>query len=334
MGNFFLKTAKKLHEHFPIFLSSSTEEFEWSTPKRKGCKQKIPILESDEEAGNNTGTLVRYDDIDHTLVPERDLDATLKDDRTLVRGNNNSLAENLGTMVINSDSEDESTMKTEVPQLRGIATAHVYPGFRNGAGNRRTEAALPDETATYHGRYGSKAEKTAELLMNEQVYLKELMVESVFVHNGSTVVEDHWEILHKELNDPDIEAERSLCQEKIPFNTDGKNKPAKMPASFGQLVMGPPGSGKSTYCKEIAEFLKSLGREVVIVNIDPANDELIYEAAVDVSDLITVEDVMTHKNLGPNGGLIYSIEYLEKNFIWFHESLSKFKGKGQIEKVK
>ncbi|BES94992.1 unnamed protein product [Nesidiocoris tenuis] len=111
-----------------------------------------------------------------------------------------------------------------------------------------------------------------------------------------------------------------------------------MPASFGQLVMGPPGSGKSTYCKEIAEFLKSLGREVVIVNIDPANDELIYEAAVDVSDLITVEDVMTHKNLGPNGGLIYSIEYLEKNFIWFHESLSKFKGKyfifdcpGQIE---
>ncbi|BES94996.1 serine threonine-protein kinase [Nesidiocoris tenuis] len=73
--------------------------------------QKQTTTDSDEEAGNNTGTLVRYDDIDHTLVPERDLDATLKDDRTLVRGNNNSLAENLGTMVINSDSEDESTMK-------------------------------------------------------------------------------------------------------------------------------------------------------------------------------------------------------------------------------
>ncbi|KAF6210459.1 hypothetical protein GE061_013565 [Apolygus lucorum] len=70
--------------------------------------QKHATTDSDEEAGNNTGTLVRYED--HTLVPERDLSGTLKEDKTLVRGNN-SLAENLGTMVINSDSEDESTMK-------------------------------------------------------------------------------------------------------------------------------------------------------------------------------------------------------------------------------
>lgn len=44
-------------------------------------------------------------------MPDRDL--TMKEDKTLVssRGNN-SLAENLGTMVINSDTEDESTMKS------------------------------------------------------------------------------------------------------------------------------------------------------------------------------------------------------------------------------
>ncbi|KAF6210422.1 hypothetical protein GE061_013528 [Apolygus lucorum] len=111
-----------------------------------------------------------------------------------------------------------------------------------------------------------------------------------------------------------------------------------MPTNFGQLVMGPPGCGKSTYCKEMAEFLRNLGRNVVLVNIDPANDVLIYEASVDVSNLVTVEDVMNHKQLGPNGGLIYSIEYLEENFVWFHEQLSKFKGSyfifdcpGQIE---
>lgn len=69
---------------------------------------KQTITDSEEE-GNN-GTLVRYEDMDKTLVPERDPEGTLKGDKTLVRGTN-SLAEGLGTMVINSDTEDESTMK-------------------------------------------------------------------------------------------------------------------------------------------------------------------------------------------------------------------------------
>ncbi|KAK9507664.1 hypothetical protein O3M35_007471 [Rhynocoris fuscipes] len=66
--------------------------------------------DSDDEGGQNNGTLVRYDTDSATLVPDRDL--TMREDKTLVgsRGNN-SLAENLGTMVINSDTEDESTMK-------------------------------------------------------------------------------------------------------------------------------------------------------------------------------------------------------------------------------
>jgi predicted PilT family ATPase len=40
---------------------------------------------------------------------------------------------------------------------------------------------------------------------------------------------------------------------------------------FGQLVVGPPGSGKTTYCKNMAEFLESLGRKVVIINIGQRN---------------------------------------------------------------
>ncbi|XP_014259773.1 serine/threonine-protein kinase 3 isoform X2 [Cimex lectularius] len=72
---------------------------------------KQAVTDSDDEGGNNSGTLVHYDDVDSaTLVPDRDLDGTLKSDKTLVKGNN-SLAEGLGTMVINSDTEDESTMK-------------------------------------------------------------------------------------------------------------------------------------------------------------------------------------------------------------------------------
>nr|CAD7434565.1 unnamed protein product [Timema monikensis] len=42
---------------------------------------------------------------------------------------------------------------------------------------------------------------------------------------------------------------------------------AAMTSVFGQLVVGPPGSGKTTYCHAIGEYLKSIGRKVAIVNI-------------------------------------------------------------------
>ena len=72
--------------------------------------------------------------------------------------------------------------------------------------------------------------------------------------------------------------------------------------SFGQLVIGPPGSGKTTYCTGMQQFLQSLGRKVSIVNLDPANDALPYKAAVDISELITLENTLNDLELGPNGG--------------------------------
>ena len=50
-----------------------------------------------------------------------------------------------------------------------------------------------------------------------------------------------------------------------------------------------------------------------------------FSCDVNITDLITVEDVMTHLNLGPNGGLIYCMEHLEKNIDWLKERLSPFK---------
>lgn len=93
---------------------------------------------------------------------------------------------------------------------------------------------------------------------------------------------------------------------------------------FGQLVIGPPGSGKSTYCKAMKEFLTALGRKVVIVNLDPANEALPYECSVDVSELITLQDVMDRLHLGPNGSLIYCMEYLEKNLEWLKGRLEGY----------
>ncbi|KAE8748434.1 hypothetical protein FOCC_FOCC004866 [Frankliniella occidentalis] len=95
--------------------------------------------------------------------------------------------------------------------------------------------------------------------------------------------------------------------------------------TFGQLVIGPPGSGKTTYSKAMSTFLESIGRKVIVVNVDPANDDLCYKAAIDVSELITVQDAMLHMHLGPNGGLVYSMEYLLQNIDWFLQKLAKYR---------
>ena len=36
--------------------------------------------------------------------------------------------------------------------------------------------------------------------------------------------------------------------------------------------MGPPGSGKTTFCAGMQQYLRLLGRDASVVNLDPANE--------------------------------------------------------------
>ncbi|PIA18851.1 Gpn2 protein [Coemansia reversa NRRL 1564] len=93
---------------------------------------------------------------------------------------------------------------------------------------------------------------------------------------------------------------------------------------FGQVVVGPPGSGKTTYCHGMQQFLNALGRKTIVVNLDPANGNTPYSSAVNIEDLITLQDAMEEYQLGPNGGMVYCMEYLEKNMGWLGEKLKPF----------
>lgn len=90
---------------------------------------------------------------------------------------------------------------------------------------------------------------------------------------------------------------------------------------FGQIVVGPPGSGKSTYCKFICENFRQLGRNAKIINLDPANDCLPYKPAIDITELINVETVMEKGKCGPNGAMIYCIETLNENYGWLYDKI-------------
>ncbi|POM77132.1 GPN-loop GTPase, partial [Phytophthora palmivora] len=113
-----------------------------------------------------------------------------------------------------------------------------------------------------------------------------------------------------------------------------------------QMVMGPAGTGKSTYCNNMHEFCAASGRMTYVVNLDPAADQFDYPVAfapvhltsfvLDIRDLISVEDVMEELGYGPNGGLIYCMEiedmltddandrYLVQNLDWLQDLLGEY----------
>mgnify|MGYP006079215045 CR=1 FL=1 len=93
---------------------------------------------------------------------------------------------------------------------------------------------------------------------------------------------------------------------------------------FVQLVMGPAGVGKSTYCKTIQDHCAASKRTMCVANLDPAAENFDYSCAFDVRDLINLEDVMEEFGLGPNGGLVYCMEFLMQNNEWLKDQLDQF----------
>jgi len=84
--------------------------------------------------------------------------------------------------------------------------------------------------------------------------------------------------------------------------------------------------------------MTGIQRDVAVINLDPANDTTPYTCDADIRDLIKLDEVMEDLELGPNGGLVYCIEYLAKNTTWLKEALNKCKGSyiildlpGQVE---
>lgn len=121
--------------------------------------------------------------------------------------------------------------------------------------------------------------------------------------------------------------------------------------------MGTAGAGKSTYCDgsefrsrkchiqkklivwiTVQQFMGAIGRKCSVVNLDPANDHTSYTCALDVRDLVKLEEIMEDDELGPNGGILYAMEELEHNIDWLENGLSSlgedyviFDCPGQVE---
>eukprot|EP00095_Tigriopus_kingsejongensis_P004475 maker-scaffold168_size293125-snap-gene-1.74 protein:Tk04475 transcript:maker-scaffold168_size293125-snap-gene-1.74-mRNA-1 annotation:"hypothetical protein KGM_08614" len=109
---------------------------------------------------------------------------------------------------------------------------------------------------------------------------------------------------------------------------------------YGQVVLGPAGSGKSHYCSRLVESVNVRGRSMHVVNLDPAAEHFDYAPLADIRDLIQLDDVMEDGELkfGPNGGLVFCLEFLLENISWLEDILTEveddyilFDCPGQIE---
>lgn len=85
-------------------------------------------------------------------------------------------------------------------------------------------------------------------------------------------------------------------------------------SAFRLFVMGPAGSGKSSFVAAFAEWLESYEIPYLTVNLDPAAEYTPYTPDVDVRVYVTAREVMEEYKLGPNGAIIASVD-LMLNFI-------------------
>lgn len=71
------------------------------------------------------------------------------------------------------------------------------------------------------------------------------------------------------------------------------------------LITGTAGSGKSTFTRTYADYLRERSEDVKVVNLDPGSDLL---SDWDIRRYVRVEEVQRRNKLGLNGALLRSME--------------------------
>merc|ERR1719158_2420343 len=74
------------------------------------------------------------------------------------------------------------------------------------------------------------------------------------------------------------------------------------------------GSGKTTFVQRLTSHLHSKGSPPYVVNLDPACREVPYPANIDIRDTVNYKQVMKQYKLGPNGGIVTSLNLFATKF--------------------
>eukprot|EP00475_Leptophrys_vorax_P026235 TRINITY_DN3690_c0_g1_i1.p1 TRINITY_DN3690_c0_g1~~TRINITY_DN3690_c0_g1_i1.p1 ORF type:complete len:335 (-),score=84.49 TRINITY_DN3690_c0_g1_i1:32-1036(-) len=80
------------------------------------------------------------------------------------------------------------------------------------------------------------------------------------------------------------------------------------------LVIGMAGSGKTTLMQRLQVDLQEHNCASYFINLDPAVGKIGYEPNIDIRDTVSYKDVMQTYGLGPNGGILTSMNLFATRF--------------------
>ncbi|KAI4344763.1 hypothetical protein L6164_011954 [Bauhinia variegata] len=80
------------------------------------------------------------------------------------------------------------------------------------------------------------------------------------------------------------------------------------------IVVGMAGSGKTTFLHRLVTHTVLSNIRGYVINLDPAVMTLPYGANIDIRDTIRYKEVMKQFNLGPNGGILTSLNLFATKF--------------------
>lgn len=87
------------------------------------------------------------------------------------------------------------------------------------------------------------------------------------------------------------------------------------------IVLGMAGTGKTTFVQRLVGHLHAKkvknpeqNKAPYVINLDPACHEVPYPANVDIRDTVNYKEVMKQYKLGPNGGIVTSLNLFSTKF--------------------
>ncbi|KAM7424763.1 hypothetical protein PAMA_000900 [Pampus argenteus] len=117
-------------------------------------------------------------------------------------------------------------------------------------------------------------------------------------------------------------AQRSVAEQLL---TENRERPAAAegsgtPAAAARdkpvclIVLGMAGSGKTTFVQRLTAHLHSHKSPPYVINLDPAVHEVPFPANIDIRDTVNYKEVMKQYGLGPNGGIVTSLNLFATRF--------------------
>ena len=80
------------------------------------------------------------------------------------------------------------------------------------------------------------------------------------------------------------------------------------------LVVGMAGAGKTTFVQRLTAHLHSKAAPPYVINLDPAVHRVPYPVNIDIRDTVNYKEVMKQYGLGPNGGIMTSLNLFSTQF--------------------